>query len=94
MIFLHVHLHIMCYHYFKFHLKPLSGLGAVVLTRCNGQMDRQTDGQGDSYIPPQLCLRGVQQVPMFCAFEHNLCLWVETMRNPTNTTVSNMNGVW
>ena len=33
MILLHVHLHIMCYHYFKFHWKPPSGLGEVLLTR-------------------------------------------------------------
>ena len=44
MILLHVHLHIMCYHYFKFHWKSPSSLGGVVLTRCNGQADRQTDG--------------------------------------------------
>ena len=26
-------------------------------TQCE-QMDRQTDGQSDSYIPPKLCVRG------------------------------------
>jgi len=25
----------------------------------DGRTDRRTDGQGDSYIPPKLCLRGV-----------------------------------
>ena len=39
MILIHVHLHIMCYHYSKFHWKPSSGLG-VALTRCNEQSDR------------------------------------------------------
>ena len=46
MILLHAHLHIMCYHYLKFHWKSPSLLG-VVLTTCNGQIDRQTDGWMD-----------------------------------------------
>ena len=39
----------------KFHKNPISRLGGVALTR---YMDERTDGQGDSYIPPKLCLGG------------------------------------
>jgi len=45
------------YNCVKFRKNPISHLGGVALTR---YMDRQTDArQGDSYIPPKLCLRGV-----------------------------------
>ena len=61
-ILLHAHLHIMYYHYFKFHWKPPSGFGGVVLTRCNGQtyrqMNGQTERQGDSNIPLQTLFAG------------------------------------
>jgi hypothetical protein len=40
----------------KFHKNPISGLGGVALTR---YMDGWTDGQGDSYIPPQTLFLGV-----------------------------------
>ena len=49
MILLHVHQHIKCYHYFKFHWKPPSNLGEVALTRCNGQTDRKLN-----YLPLKL----------------------------------------
>jgi hypothetical protein len=43
----------------KFHKNPISRLGGVALTRyMDGRRDERTDGQGDSYIPPKLCLRG------------------------------------
>ena len=47
----------MYYKCVKFHKNPISGLGGVALTR---YMDHGhgTDGQGDSYVPPKLCLRG------------------------------------
>jgi hypothetical protein len=38
----------------KFHKNPISGLGGVALTR---YMEGRTDGQGDSDIPPILCMR-------------------------------------
>jgi hypothetical protein len=46
---LHAHLQVVYYKCVKFHKNPISGLGGVALTR---YMDRWTDGQGDSYIPP------------------------------------------
>ena len=58
-MFLHAHLQVVYYKCVKFHKNPISRLGGVALTR---YMDRRTDGQGDSYIPPpkkNLCLRGV-----------------------------------
>ena len=58
-MFLHAHLQVVYYKCVKFHKNPISRLGGVALTR---YMDRRTDGQGDSYIPPppkkkHLCLR-------------------------------------
>ena len=52
-IFLHAHLQVVYYKYAKFHKNPISGL--VALTR---YMDGRTDGQGDSYIPPQTLFAG------------------------------------
>ena len=49
-MFLHAHLQEVYYKCLKFHKNPISGLGGVALTR---YMDGQTDGQGDSHIPPQ-----------------------------------------
>ena len=53
----------MYYKCVKFHKNPISRLGRVALTRymdrrTGGQTDGRADGQGDSYIPPKLCLRG------------------------------------
>ena len=45
----------MYYKCVKFHKNPISGLGGVALTR---YMDHGTDGQGDSYVPPQTLLAG------------------------------------
>ena len=45
----------MYYKCVKFHKNPISGLGGVALTR---YMDGQTDGQGNSYIPPQTLFAG------------------------------------
>ena len=46
----------MYYKCVKFHKNPISCLGGVALTR---YMDRRTDGQGDSYIPPQTLFAGL-----------------------------------
>jgi hypothetical protein len=54
-IFLHAHLQVVYYKCAKFHKNPISRLGGVALTR---YMDGQTDGQGDSYIPPQTLFAG------------------------------------
>jgi hypothetical protein len=43
----------------KFHKNPISGLGGVVLTR---YMDGWTDGQGDSYIPPNFVCGGYKKM--------------------------------
>ena len=45
----------MYYKCVKFHQNPISRLGGVALTR---YMDGRTDGQGDSYIPPQTLFAG------------------------------------
>jgi len=58
-IFLHAHLQVVYYNCVKFHKNPISRLGEVALTRyMDGRTDRQTDGQGDSYIPPQTLFAG------------------------------------
>ena len=54
-IFLHAHLQVVYYKCVKFHKNPISCLGGVALTR---YMDGWTDGQGDSYIPPQTLFAG------------------------------------
>ena len=54
-IFLHAHLQVVYYKCAKFHKNPISHLGGVALTR---YMDGRTDGQGDSYIPPQTLFAG------------------------------------
>ena len=45
----------MYYKCVKFHKNPISGLGGIALTR--HMDDGRMDGQGDSYVPPKLCLR-------------------------------------
>jgi hypothetical protein len=49
-IFLHAHLQVVYYKCVELHKNPIGGLGGVALTR---YMDGWTDGQGDSYIPPE-----------------------------------------
>ena len=45
----------MYYNCVKFHKNSISNLVGVALTR---YMDGRTDGQGDSYIPPQTLFAG------------------------------------
>ena len=45
----------MYYKCVKFHKNPIGGIGGVALTR---YIDGRTDGQGDSYIPPQTLFAG------------------------------------
>ena len=54
-VFLHAHLQVVYYKWVKFHKNPISRLGGVALTR---YMDGRSDGQGDSYIPPQTLFAG------------------------------------
>jgi hypothetical protein len=59
-IFLHAHLQVVYYKCVKFHKNPISRLGGVALTRyMDERTDGWTDGQGDSYIPPQTLFVGV-----------------------------------
>ena len=46
---LNSHLQVVYYKCVKFHKNPTSRLGGIAITR---YMDRRTDGQCDSYIPP------------------------------------------
>ena len=46
----------MYYKCVKVHKNPISGLGGVALQ--GAWTDGQTDGQGDSYIPPQTLFAG------------------------------------
>ena len=48
-------LQVVYYKCVKFHKNPISRLGGVAFTR---YMVGQTDGQGDSYIPPQTLFVG------------------------------------
>jgi hypothetical protein len=52
----------------KLHKNPISRLGGVALTR---YMDGWTDGQGDSYIPPKLCLWGYNYTTKYESFRTN-----------------------
>jgi hypothetical protein len=54
-IFLHAHLQVVYYKCAKFDKNPISRLRGVALTR---YMDGRTDGQNESYIPPNFACGG------------------------------------
>jgi hypothetical protein len=71
-ILLHAHLQVVYYKCAKFHKNPISGLGGVALTRnMDRRTDGRTDGQGDSYIPPKLCLWGIIKINLQLIFDLN-----------------------
>ena len=48
----------MYYKCVKFHKNPISRLGVALTRYMDGRTDEWTDGQGDSYIPPQTLFAG------------------------------------
>ena len=82
MILLHAHLHIMCYHYDKFHWKPPSGLGELCLPDV---MDRRTESW---IISPYNC-----RLVMILLHAHlHIICWLKPPRGLGGVALTRCNG--
>jgi hypothetical protein len=54
----------------------------------DGQTDGRTDGQGDSYIPPKLCLWGVYNKKIIGHIEFSICIKNKTVNQHHQMNIS------